>query len=113
MTRSCRRSAGFQRLLASGLCGVFVRGVCWCGTHDNDVGHALKGGLLDLADLVLVDAQLLQALGHVGWHVLEHVLGQVEALQLGQRGEGLGVDHGDLVVHQDQGLRGKKEGGGC
>lgn len=49
------------------------------------MGHALEGGLLDLADLVLVDAQLLQALGHVGGHVLEHVLGQVETLQLGQR----------------------------
>lgn len=71
------------------------------------MGHALEGGLLDLADLVLVDAQLLQALGHVGWHVLEHVLGQVEALQFGQRGESLRVDHGDLVVHQDQSLKGK------
>lgn len=73
------------------------------------MGHALEGGLLDLADLVLVDAQLLQALGHVGWHVLEHVLGQVEPLQFGQRGESLRVDHGDLVVHQDQSLKGKKK----
>lgn len=70
------------------------------------MGHALEGSLFDLADLVLVNAQLLQALGHVGWHVLEHILGQVEALQLGQRGESLGVDHRDLVVHQDQGLKG-------
>lgn len=72
------------------------------------MGHALEGGLLDLADLVLVDAQLLQALGHVGRHVLEHVLGQVETLQLGQRGQGFGVDHGDFVVHQDQGLKRRK-----
>lgn len=82
--------------------------VCLCHTHDNDVGHALEGGLLDLADLVLVDAQLLQALGHVGRHVLEHVLRQVEALQLGQRGESLRVDHADLVVDQDQSLKRKK-----
>lgn len=74
------------------------------------MGHALEGGLLDLADLVLVDAQLLQALGHVGGHVLEHVLGQVETLQLGQRGQGFGVDHGDFVVHQDQGLKERKRG---
>lgn len=76
-------------------------------THDDDVGHALERGLLDLGDLVLVDAQLLQALGHVGWHLLQHVLGHVETLQLGQRAEGLGVDGGDLVVHQDQSLYGK------
>lgn len=73
--------------------------VCWSHTHDNDMGHALEGGFLDLADLVLMDAQLLQAFGHVGWHVLEHVLGQVEALQFGQRRERLRVDHGYLVVH--------------
>lgn len=74
------------------------------------MGHALEGGLLDLADLVLVDAQLLQALGHVGGHVLQHVLGQVETLQLGQRGQGFGVDHGDFVVYQDQGLKREKKG---
>lgn len=68
------------------------------------MGHALEGGLLDLGDGVLVDAQLLQALGHVGGHLLQHVLGQVEALQLGQRAEGLGVDDGDFVVDQDQSL---------
>lgn len=49
----------------------------------------------------------MQALGHVGGHFLQHVLGQVETLQLGQRAEGLGVDDGDLVVHQDQGLGGR------
>lgn len=43
-------------------------------THDDNVCHALEGGLFDFGDLVLVDAQLLQALGHVGWHLLEHVL---------------------------------------
>lgn len=73
-------------------------------THDNDVGHALERGLLDLGDLVLVDAQLLQALGYVGRHVLQQVLRQVQTLQLGQRAEGLGVDGGDFVVHQDQSL---------
>lgn len=79
-------------------------------THDDDLGHALEGGLLDLSDLVLVDAKLLQALGHVGRHFLEVVLGEVEALQLAQGNEGLGVDYGDLVVHQDQGLgRSEKE----
>lgn len=66
--------------------------------------HALEGGLFDLGDVVLVDAQLLQALGHVGGHVPQHVLRQVETLQLGQRAEGLGVDDGDFVVHQDQSL---------
>lgn len=99
-----------QLLFACGLSALFMIDVCWCHTHDDDMGHALEGGLLDLADLVLVDAQLLQTLGHVGWHVLEHVLGQVEALQFGQRGEGLGVDDGDHVVHQDQGLKGRKGG---
>jgi len=51
-----------------------------------------------------VDAQLLQTLGHVGRHIREQVLGQVEALQLDQGAEGLRVDHSELVVHQDQGL---------
>lgn len=73
-------------------------------THDDDMGQALEGGLFDLGDLVLVDAQLLQAPGHVGGHVLQHVLRQVEALQLGQGAEGLGVDDGDFVVDQDQRL---------
>lgn len=68
------------------------------------MGHALEGGLFDLGDGVLMDAQLLQALGHVGGNVLQHVLRQVETLQLGQRAEGLGVDHSDFVVHQDQSL---------
>lgn len=68
------------------------------------MGHALEGGLFDLGDLVLVDAQLLQTLGHVGGHILQHVLRQVEALQLGQRAESFGVDDGDFVVHQDQSL---------
>lgn len=72
------------------------------------MGHALEGGFLDLADLVLMDSQLLQALGHVGWHVLEHVFGQVESLQFGQWRESLRVDYRDLVVHQDQSLKGKK-----
>lgn len=76
-------------------------------THDNDVGHALEGGLFDLGDVVVVDAQLLQALGHVGRHVLEHVPGQVETLQLGERAEGLVVNGAYLVVHQDQSLCGK------
>lgn len=51
-----------------------------------------------------MDAELLQALGHVGGHVLERIPGQVETLQLGQGGEGLVVDGADLVVHQDQSL---------
>lgn len=70
------------------------------------MGHALEGGLFDLGDLILVDAQLLQGLGHVGRYFLQHVLRQVEALQLGQRAEGLGMDDGDFVVHQDQSLYG-------
>lgn len=54
-----------------------------------------------------MDAQLLQALGHVGGHVLEHIPGQVETLQLGERAEGLVVNGADLVVHQDQSLCGR------
>lgn len=68
------------------------------------MGHALEGSLFDLGDLVLVNAQLLQALGHVGRNFLEHVLRQVETLQLGQRAESLGVDDSDFVVHKDQSL---------
>ena len=74
------------------------------------MGHALEGSLFDLGDLVLVDAQLLQALGHVGGHVLQDVLRQVETLQLVQRTESLGVDGADFVVHQDQSLQGRKPG---
>lgn len=77
------------------------------------MGHALEGGFLDLADLVLMDSQLLQALGHVGWHVLEHVFGQVESLQFGQWRESLRVDYRDLVVDQDQSLKGKKKVDKC
>lgn len=76
-------------------------------THDDDVGHALEGGLFDLGDIVVMDAQLLQALGHVGGHVLECVPGQVEALQLGERAKGLVVNGADLVVHKDQSLCGR------
>ena len=58
-----------------------------------------------------MDAQLLETLGHVGRHLLQEVPGQVESLQLHQGAEGLGVDDGQLVVHQDQGLgREKTEG---
>lgn len=67
--------------------------------------HSLEGGLLDLANLVLVDSKLLQALGHVGRHVLQQVLRQIEALKLRQRAESFGVDNGDLVVHQDKSLK--------
>lgn len=76
-------------------------------THDDDVGHALEGGLFDLGDIVVMDAQLLQALGHVGGHVLECVPGQVETLQLGERAKGLVVNGADLVVHKDQSLCGR------
>ncbi len=47
-----------------------MRKCFYCHTHDDDVGHGLEGGLFDLGDLVLVDAQLLQALRHVGGYVL-------------------------------------------
>lgn len=73
-------------------------------THDDDVGHALEGGLFDFGDAVIMDAQLLQALGHVGGHVLEGIPGQVETLQLGERAEGLVVNGTDLVVYQNQSL---------
>lgn len=75
-----------------------------CLTHDNDINHASKGGLLDFADLVLVDAQLLDALGHVVGNVLQHVLRQVKPLKVDQRSKGLGVDDGDFVVYQDESL---------
>lgn len=83
---------------------MFLFGLYLVCTHDDDLSHALEGGFFELGDLVLVDAQLLQALWHVGRYIFELVLGQVEALQLPQRAESLGVDGGDLVVHQDQGL---------
>lgn len=54
-----------------------------------------------------MDAKLLQALGHVGRHLLQHVLGQVEPLQLGERAESFRVDGGDLVVHEDESLYGQ------
>lgn len=72
------------------------------------MSHSLEGGLFHLGDVVVMDAQLLQALGHVGGHVLERVSGQVETLQLGERTEGLVVNGADLVVHQDQSLCGRK-----
>lgn len=68
--------------------------------------HALERRLLDLGDLVLVDAQLLQTLGHVGGNVLQQVLGQIQTLQLSQRGQSFGMDHRDFVVDQDQSLKG-------
>lgn len=75
-----------------------------CLTHDNDISHASEGGFLDFGDLVLVDAQLLHTLGHVAGNVLQHILGQVKPLKVGQRSKGLGVDNGDLVVDQDESL---------
>lgn len=51
-----------------------------------------------------MDAELLQALGHVGGHVLQQVLRQVEALELAQRAERFRVDGGDFVVYQNQSL---------
>lgn len=82
-------------------------------THDDNVGHALERGLFDLGDLILMNAKLLQALGHVGGHFLEHVLRQVETLQLGQGAEGLDMDDSDFVVHQDQSLEKNRETRRC
>lgn len=73
-------------------------------THDYDVRHALEGGLFDLYNLILVDAELLQALGHVDGHVLQEIFWQVEALELAQRAESFRMDSGDFVVHQNQSL---------
>lgn len=78
-------------------------------THDDHMGHALERGLFDLGDLILMDAKLLQALGHVGGYFLEHVLWQVETLQLCQGGEGLDMDDSNFVVHQDQSLESRRE----
>lgn len=68
------------------------------------MNHASEGGLLDFSDLVLVDAQLLDALGHVAGNILQHVLRQVKPLKVDQRRKGLGVDDGDLVVYQNESL---------
>lgn len=51
-----------------------------------------------------MDAQLLDALGHVAGNFLQHVLGQVKPLKVDQRSKGLGMDDGDLVVYQDKSL---------
>jgi len=37
-------------------------------THDDDIGHAGEGGLLYLVNLVLVNAQLLEAFRYVCRH---------------------------------------------
>ena len=52
-----------------------------------------------------MDAELHQGAGQVGRDLHQVVLGDVELLQLPQGAEGLLVDLGDLVVHEDQGLR--------
>lgn len=59
--------------------------VTFCLTHDDDVNHASEGRLLDFGDLVLVDAQLLDALRNVVGNVLQYVLGQVKPLKVDQR----------------------------
>lgn len=77
-------------------------------THDDDIGHAGKGGLLYLVNLVLVNAQLLQAFRYVSRNILQEILGQVESLQIDERRKGFGMNDGDLIVDQDECLK-KKE----
>lgn len=72
-----------------------------------DAVHAAqpaKHALRHLADAVIVDAKLHQGAGQVGRDLHQVVLGYIELLQLAQGAEGLLVDLGDLVVHQDESL---------
>lgn len=78
-------------------------------THDDDIGHAGEGGLLYLDNLVLVNAQLLEAFRYVCRNVLQKVLGQVESLQIDQRRKGLCMYNGDLIVDHDECLKGEKK----
>lgn len=55
-----------------------------------------------------MNAQLLEAFRYVSRNVLQKVLGQVESLQIDQRGKCLGMNNGDLIVDQDECLKKKK-----
>lgn len=79
-------------------------------THYNNIGHPSKGGLLNLRNLVLVNAQLLEAFWYVRRNLLQKILRQVESLQVDQRRKGLGVDNGDLIVYQDERLEEEQVG---
>lgn len=54
-------------------------------THNNDIGHPSKGCLLNLGNLVLVNAKLLEAFGYVGRNLLQKILRQVESFQVYKR----------------------------
>lgn len=69
------------------------------------MSHPSKGSLLDLADLVLMDAQFLEALRDVSRNFLQLVLGKVKPLEVDQGSKGLGMNDGDLVVYQNESLK--------
>lgn len=84
-----------------------MRTVWGQGTLTNAVHIAqpTEHALGHLADAVVMDAELHQGAGQVWRDLHQVVLGDVELLQLPQGAEGLLMDLGDLVVHQDKGLR--------
>lgn len=80
-------------------------------TNAVHVAQPAEHTLGHLADAVVMDAELHQGARQVGRDLHQVVLRDVELLQLPQGAEGLLMDLGNLVVHQDEGLRQNGSGG--
>lgn len=79
-------------------------------TKDMEGPHSLEGVLVDPVDFVIMDSQLQNAAGQVGWDLVQQIVGQVEQLEMLHVPEGLWMDLGDLVVDQEQSLGAHRRG---
>lgn len=60
--------------------------------------QAIKGVLLDLDDLVFVEAELHDVGRQVCWDLRQHVVGQVQKPEVVHVSEGFRVDLGNFIV---------------
>lgn len=67
-------------------------------TQDVKFLQAIKGVLLDLDDLVFVEAELDDVGRQVCWDLCQHVVGQVQKSEVVHVSESFRVDLGNFVV---------------
>lgn len=60
--------------------------------------HAIEGVLLDLDDLVFVEAELDDVGRQVCWDLRQHVVGQVQKSEVVHVSESFRVDLGNFIV---------------
>lgn len=74
--------------------------------------QAIEGVLLDLDDLVFVEAELDDVGRQVGWDLRQHVVGQVQKSEVVHVSESFRVDLGNFIAVQKKTLmwgRGRNE----